>query len=59
VWIVSPSPLCRAAVPVITGAGGVMTDWNGQPLTIGAGEPVVAVGDPRMLEPVLKLLAGK
>ena len=48
-----------AAVPVIAGAGGVMTDWNGQPLTIGAGEPVVAVGDPRMLEPVLKLLAGK
>jgi len=47
-----------AAVPVIVGAGGVMTDWNGQPLTIDSGDRVVAVGDPRMLEPVLKLLAG-
>jgi fructose-1,6-bisphosphatase/inositol monophosphatase family enzyme len=48
-----------AAVPVIAGAGGAMTDWDGKPLTIDSGDRVVAVGDPRMLEPVLRLLAGK
>jgi len=47
-----------AAVPVIAGAGGAMTDWDGNALTIDSGDRVVAVGDPRMLDPVLKLLAG-
>jgi histidinol phosphatase-like enzyme (inositol monophosphatase family) len=46
-----------AAVPVIEGAGGKMTDWDGRPLTMNSGDRVVAVGDPRLLEPVLKLLA--
>ncbi len=47
-----------AAVPVIEGAGGRMTNWDGQPLTIGSGDRVAAVGDPRMLDQVLRLLAG-
>lgn len=47
-----------AAVPVIEGAGGAMTDWGGAPLTMNSGDRVVAVGDPRLLEPVVKLLAG-
>jgi inositol-phosphate phosphatase/L-galactose 1-phosphate phosphatase/histidinol-phosphatase len=46
-----------AAVPVIEGAGGVMTDWEGQPLTLASGDRVVAAGDRRLHEPVLQLLA--
>ena len=45
-----------AAVPVIEGAGGVMTDWDGKALTIESGDRVVASGDPRLLEPVVELL---
>jgi histidinol phosphatase-like enzyme (inositol monophosphatase family) len=47
-----------AAVPVIEGAGGVMTDWDGRPLTMHSGDRVIAVGDKRLHEPVIKLLAG-
>jgi histidinol phosphatase-like enzyme (inositol monophosphatase family) len=46
-----------AAVPVIEGAGGRVTDWQGQPLTIHSGDRVLAVGDPALQEPVLALLA--
>jgi histidinol phosphatase-like enzyme (inositol monophosphatase family) len=45
-----------AAVPVIEGAGGAMTDWEGKPLTMQSGDRVIAVGDPRLLEPVARLL---
>lgn len=34
-----------AAVPVIEGAGGIISDWNGQPLTIQSGANIVAAGD--------------
>jgi myo-inositol-1(or 4)-monophosphatase len=42
-------------VPIIEGAGGAVTDWSGERKK-GAGQ-AVAVGDRRMLEPVLKLLS--
>jgi fructose-1,6-bisphosphatase/inositol monophosphatase family enzyme len=45
-----------ACVPVIEGAGGRVTDWQGRPLTIHSGDRVVGVGDPTLLEPVLALL---
>jgi histidinol phosphatase-like enzyme (inositol monophosphatase family) len=35
-----------ALVPVVAGAGGVMTDWRGEPLRLGAAGRVVAAGDP-------------
>ena len=35
-----------ALVPVIEGAGGVMTDWQGRPLTAASAGQVVAAGDP-------------
>jgi len=41
-------------VPVIEGAGGCVTDWDGNRKQ-GGGQ-AVAVGDRRLLEPVLKLL---
>ena len=46
-----------ALVPVIEGAGGVMTDWQGRPLNAASDGRVVAAGDPRVHERVLKLLA--
>ncbi len=42
-----------ALVPVIEGAGGRMTDWQGQPLRIDGDGRVIAVGDPGLLESVL------
>lgn len=41
-----PYDFC-AAVPVIEGAGGVITDWNGDQLTINSGDLVIASGDAR------------
>jgi len=47
-----------AAVPVIEGAGGVMTDWAGERLTIASGDAVVAAGDRPLLDATLALLKG-
>ena len=35
-----------AIAPIITGAGGVMTDWAGQPITLASNGDVLASGDP-------------
>lgn len=45
-----------AAVPVIEGAGGIVTDWQGRPLTITSGDQVLAAGDRRMHEAAMQLL---
>lgn len=34
-----------AHVPIIEGAGGVVTDWEGQPLTLASGDRMLAAGD--------------
>jgi histidinol phosphatase-like enzyme (inositol monophosphatase family) len=47
-----------ALVPVVEGAGGVMRDWKGQPLSATSDGRVVALGDSRLLEPVLERLGG-
>ena len=46
-----------AAVPVIEGAGGRVTDWQGRALTLSSGDQVLAAGDRRMHEAAMKLLA--
>jgi inositol-phosphate phosphatase/L-galactose 1-phosphate phosphatase/histidinol-phosphatase len=46
-----------ALVPVVEGAGGVMTDWQGRPLNAASDGRVVAAGDPRVHERALALLA--
>jgi fructose-1,6-bisphosphatase/inositol monophosphatase family enzyme len=46
-------------VPVVEGAGGIVTDWTGKPLDIKSGDRVLAVGDPQQHEAVMKLLAGR
>lgn len=45
-----------ALVPVIEGAGGRMTDWRGQDLTLDSRGDVIAVGDPALLPEIVKLL---
>jgi histidinol phosphatase-like enzyme (inositol monophosphatase family) len=47
-----------ALVPVIRGAGGVITDWEGQPLTLDSGGRLIASGDPRAHARALTILAG-
>jgi histidinol phosphatase-like enzyme (inositol monophosphatase family) len=46
-----------AAVAVVEGAGGAMTDWDGRPLTLASGDRVIAAGDLRLHEQVLGLLS--
>lgn len=45
-----------ALLPVVEGAGGRMTDWRGDALRPGGDGRVLAVGDPALLAPALKLL---
>jgi histidinol phosphatase-like enzyme (inositol monophosphatase family) len=46
-----------ALVPVIEGAGGRITGWDGLPLTLGGDGRVLAVGDPALLPAAVALLA--
>ncbi len=46
-----------ALVPVVAGAGGVITDWLGAPLTMGSGETVIASGDRRPHAAALQILS--
>lgn len=43
-----------ALIPIVTGAGGVVTTWEGKPAQNGG--RIVAAGDPRVHEAALKLL---
>ncbi len=47
-----------ALVPIIEGAGGVITDWSGGPLRPGADGSVLAAGDAALHEAARALLAG-
>jgi inositol-phosphate phosphatase / L-galactose 1-phosphate phosphatase / histidinol-phosphatase len=47
-----------ALVPVVAGAGGTITDWQGQPLTIASEGRVCAAGDARLHQQALGILAG-
>jgi len=46
-----------ALVPVVEGAGGVMCDWNGDPLHAASDGHVLAIGDPARVEDVVEALA--
>lgn len=46
----------QALIPIVEGAGGKVTDWNGNSAENGG--QVLAAGDPRLHEQVLKLLHG-
>ena len=47
-----------ALVPVVEGAGGLMCDWNGEPLHARSDGHVLALGDPARLEDVLEAMGG-
>ncbi len=47
-----------ALVPVVTGAGGVISDWNGEPLGLGSDGRVLAAGDAGLHATALRVLAG-
>jgi inositol-phosphate phosphatase/L-galactose 1-phosphate phosphatase/histidinol-phosphatase len=47
-----------ALVPVIEAAGGKLTGWQGETLTLKSDGRVIAVGDARLLEPALRYLRG-
>jgi inositol-phosphate phosphatase/L-galactose 1-phosphate phosphatase/histidinol-phosphatase len=45
-----------ALAPVVKGAGGLITDWDGREIEFGVGERTLAVGDPRLQKEALKIL---
>jgi len=47
-----------ALVPVIEGAGGRVTGWGGEELTLDSDGRVLAVGDPALLPEAVRLLGG-
>ena len=46
-----------ALVPIVEGAGGLMCDWNGDPLHAGSDGHVIALGDHARMDDVLAGLA--
>jgi inositol-phosphate phosphatase / L-galactose 1-phosphate phosphatase / histidinol-phosphatase len=48
-----------ALVPVIEGAGGIITDWQGEPLSGSSDRRVLAAGDRRVHAQALELLSSK
>jgi len=48
-----------ALVPIVEGAGGLMSDRNGDPLYAESAGDVIALGEPARLEDVLEGLAGE
>ena len=49
---------CVTMVPIVEGAGGVITDWRGQALGPGGDGTVLAAGDAQIHAHALELLAG-
>jgi len=47
-----------ALIPVIEGAGGLITDWSGAPLTLESQGDVIAAGDARTHAEAVRRLAG-
>lgn len=47
-----------ALAPVVKGAGGVITDWDGREIEYGIGERTLAAGDPDLHAAALNILQG-
>ena len=48
-----------ALAPVVDGAGGIMCDWNGEPLHAASEGHVLAIGDQGRMDDVLEAIAGQ
>ncbi len=46
-----------ALVPIIQGAGGIITDWSGKSLGLDSGDRFIAAGDRRVHEQALEILS--
>ena len=44
-------------MPIVTGAGGVMSDWQGRPLDQASDGAVIAAGDPELAAAIAGALA--
>ncbi len=47
-----------ALVPIVEGAGGIMSDWQGNPLDAESDGRVIALGEPARLDDVLEAMGG-
>ncbi|MEX0301727.1 MAG: inositol monophosphatase family protein, partial [Leisingera sp.] len=47
-----------ALVPIVEGAGGVITSWSGQELTLKSAGGIIATASPALHEEALDLIAG-
>lgn len=47
-----------ALVPIVEGAGGTVSDWQGNPLDAESDGTIIALGDPARLEDVLEAMGG-
>ena len=45
-----------ALVPVVEGAGGIITDWDGKSIRLGSGKQVLAASNQKLHEECLKLI---
>ena len=52
-----PYDFC-ALVPIVKGAGGGITDWQGKAIDINSDGRVIASGDPKIISQVTKILTG-
>ena len=50
-----PHDFCALA-PIVSGAGGMITDWKGRPLTVSSDGHVIATGDPSLMPGLINLL---
>ena len=47
-----------ALVPVVLGAGGLITDWRGKALDVNSDGSVIAAGDPAIHRAAIEILTG-
>ena len=52
-----PYDFC-ALVPIVIGAGGAITDWQGKAIDINSDGRVIASGDPKLISQATKILTG-
>jgi histidinol phosphatase-like enzyme (inositol monophosphatase family) len=57
--VLMEAPDYLALVPVVQGAGGVFTNWEGSAAGLHSGNQYIAAGDPRAHEQALKILSSK
>jgi myo-inositol-1(or 4)-monophosphatase len=48
-----------ALIPVVQGAGGVLTTWEGNAAGLHSGSQYIAAGDPRAHAQALEIIAGR